>query len=277
MLFPRHLPTPTVEQALSWLGATQERDVRADPEHVLAAAGAALRLGPDHLGRGAAGRLQALRSLALLELKRFDEAREAAALATDLGPLEPQAMAVAAMACFRTADFAAAAVAAQALTAASPRDPRAWHLLGRIRLWLGPPAHADEAFAHAAALVPHRFAVPHRVSPEEFDGLAGDAVSAIPAPVAAALDNVMFRAFPLPPREEVVGGLPPDLLGLYTGPTLAARGTPLYPARVALYQLNIETGCGDAAALAAQVRRVVMHEVGHHFNMGHDELRAAGL
>lgn len=277
MLFHRHMPTPTVEQALSWLEATGEREVRADPEHVLAAADAALRLDPDSLGRSTAGRLQALRSLSLLELKRLDEAREAAELAVDLGPLETQAMAASAMACFRTAAFEEAAAAAQALTAAAPRNPRAWHLLGRIRLWLGPPEHADEAFARAAALAPRHFPVPHRVSPEEFDRLAGEAVSAIPQPVTPGLDNVMFRAFPLPPREEVARGLPPDLLGLYTGATLAARGRPTYPARIALYQLNIETVCGDAAALAAQVRRVVMHEVGHHFSMNHDDLRAAGL
>jgi predicted Zn-dependent protease with MMP-like domain len=277
MLFHNHLPTPTVEQALAWLNGVGDADVRADPAHVLAAADAALRLGPDSLGPPAAARLQALRSAALVEQKHFAEAAEAAALATELGPLEPAAQAAEAMACFRTAAFDEAAVAARALTAATPHDPRAWHLLGRIELWLRPPAEADVAFARAAALAPRAFPVPHRVSPEEFDALAADAVAEIPAQLAAALDNVMIRAFPLPPRDDVRNGLPPDLLGLYTGATVATRGIPLYPARVALYQLNIETVCGDGPTLAHQVRRVVMHEVGHHFNMDHDELRAAGL
>jgi predicted Zn-dependent protease with MMP-like domain len=51
----------------------------------------------------------------------------------------------------------------------------------------------------------------------------------------------------------------------------------MYPARIALYQLNIETVCGDSASLDRQIRRVVMHEVGHHFHMDHDELRSVGL
>lgn len=277
MLFQHHLPTPSVEQALAWLDGVRDGDVRTDPAQVLAAADAALRLGPDSLGRGAAARLQALRSSALIEQQHFAEAAEVAALAAELGPLEPAAHAARAMACFRTAAFTEAAAAAQALTAATPHDPGAWHLLGRIELWLGPPAQADAAFARAAALAPGRFPVPHRVSVEEFDALAAEAVAAIPAQLAAALDNLMIRDFPLPPRDEVARGLPPDLLGLYTGATVAARGMSLYPARVALYQLNIETVCGGATALARQVRRVVMHEVGHHFDMDHEELRAAGL
>jgi predicted Zn-dependent protease with MMP-like domain len=278
MLFQRHMPTPTVDQALGWLESVRDADIRADPAHVLAAAEAALRLGEDRLGRAAAARLQALRSSALIELKRFDEAVEASALASQLGPLEPSVHFARAMSLFRTAAFDEAAAAARTLTAATPQDPRAWHLLGRIELWRqSPPTQADHAFARAAALAPRAFVVPHRVPAEEFDAIASDAVAAIPAPIAAMLDNVMIRAFPLPPRDDVRGGLPPDLLGLYTGATIAAAGVAMYPARVALYQLNIETFCGDAAALSAQVRRVVMHEVGHHFSMDHDDLRAAGL
>lgn len=276
MLFSRRLPTPTVEQALAWLAAVRPTAVRADPEHVLDSATAALRLGPDKLGRAAAGRLHALRSSALLELKRVTEAAQEALQAEELAPLEPDVHWARAVSLFRTAQFAPAAASAQSLTAAAPGDARAWHLLGRIRLWLDPPSAADAAFLRAAQLAPRFFVVPYRVSSEEFDARAADAVTAVPPPIAAMLDNVMIRAFPLPPPDDVRGGLPPDLLGLYTGATVTAPGA-LYPARVALYQRNIETWCGDAASLAERLRRVVMHEVGHHLRMGHDELSAAGL
>jgi predicted Zn-dependent protease with MMP-like domain len=275
MIFQRRPQIRSVEEALGWLGAITRRDVSGDPQRVADGAEAALELGVDRLGRDVASKLHALRASCLMAQERYGEALQAADQAVSLSPLEISAQQAQTQAAFRAGEFETALAAAHSLTASAPRDPFSWHLRGRIELWLLPTASADESFRHAAALAPQHFATPFRVSAEDFDRRASEAYAVVPAPLLAGLDNVMVRAFTLPPRDDVRRGVPPDLLGLYTGPTVA--GMSMYPARIALYQLNIETVCGDSASLDRQLRRVVMHEVGHHFHMDHDELRSVGL
>jgi predicted Zn-dependent protease with MMP-like domain len=275
MIFQRRPQIRSVEEALGWLGAITRADVSGDPQRVADGVEAALQLGVDRLGREVAAHLHALRASCLMAQGRYTEAMQAAREAGELGPLETSAQQAQAQAAFRAGEFETALAAARALCAATPRDPFAWHLRGRIELWLLTAAEADASFQHAVLLAPQHFATPFRVTPDDFDRRASEAYTALPAPLIAGLDNVIVRAFTLPPRDDVRRGIPPDLLGLYTGPTVA--GMSMYPARIALYQLNIETVCGDSASLDRQIRRVVMHEVGHHFHMDHDELRSVGL
>ena len=70
-----------------------------------------------------------------------------------------------------------------------------------------------------------------------------------------------------------------SLLGLYRGVPLTNRSVGQMlrmPERIVLYQRNIERICRTRDEVVNQIRRTVLHEVGHHFGMGEAQLRRLG-
>ena len=72
-----------------------------------------------------------------------------------------------------------------------------------------------------------------------------------------------------------------DLLGLYQGVPLTARGswygmTPIVPDKISLYQSNIESQCATETQVIDKIYEVLIHEIGHYFGMSEEEIRAAG-
>jgi len=66
-----------------------------------------------------------------------------------------------------------------------------------------------------------------------------------------------------------------DLLGLYVGVPLSNRSifsAPPLPETIILYRQPILRTAGSGANLAAVVRDVIVHELGHHFGFSDDEL-----
>ncbi len=67
-----------------------------------------------------------------------------------------------------------------------------------------------------------------------------------------------------------------DLLGLYVGPERedflrgAAHGE--LPAKVYLYQWNLEDSVGSIEELQKEIRLTLRHELAHHFGFDDDEL-----
>jgi predicted Zn-dependent protease with MMP-like domain len=69
------------------------------------------------------------------------------------------------------------------------------------------------------------------------------------------------------------------LLGLYHGVPLTQRsawGTPLFPARITIFQASVERFARTPAEIIEQVRRTVLHEVAHHFGIPDARLRELG-
>lgn len=168
---------------------------------------------------------------------------------------------------YRTGQMRAAAQTTEQLVQASG-NAAAFHLLGRIRIWLQRP-DADEAFAHAAALDPDHYVRPYRVDPGRFERMAEAALGRIPAQFHTFLENTLIVVEPLPRLRAVRAGEDPDLLGLYEGATALETGL---PERIVLYQVNHENISGSKAELGEQIEETVRHEVGHHFGMEEDEL-----
>src|SRR3954454_23033516 len=72
---------------------------------------------------------------------------------------------------------------------------------------------------------------------------------------------------------------PRGLLGLYRGIPLPRRTTSyagVLPDRITIYRLAICAICGTEDEVVDQVRRTVVHEVGHHFGIGDERLRELG-
>jgi predicted Zn-dependent protease with MMP-like domain len=69
------------------------------------------------------------------------------------------------------------------------------------------------------------------------------------------------------------------LLGLYVGRPRTQRSVEdsgALPDVIYLFQRNIESICHSEEELIAQVRKTVLHEIGHHFGMSEEDLDALG-
>jgi predicted Zn-dependent protease with MMP-like domain len=95
---------------------------------------------------------------------------------------------------------------------------------------------------------------------DRFERAVRDALQSIPAEFQPYLEDIEF----------VIEESSPDgLLGLYEGET-ALGGD--WPQRVAIFKRSHEDEANTWEELVDEVRRTVLHEVGHHFGMDEHDL-----
>ena len=97
---------------------------------------------------------------------------------------------------------------------------------------------------------------------DRFEEAVRAAIDSIPAPFQQYLQNTQFL---------IEESSPEGLLGLYEGATAFEAGLGL-PERVTVYKREHEQSCDSWEELVDEVRRTILHEVGHHFGMEEDEL-----
>jgi predicted Zn-dependent protease with MMP-like domain len=102
--------------------------------------------------------------------------------------------------------------AAQVAAEMRPKDPEAWRLLGAVSRHVGMPAAAEDAFRRAATLAPRSHPAPYRVSRERFGELVAESRSGLSRDAARRLSGVQVKVDDLPPAEVIEGGLAPDAL-----------------------------------------------------------------
>jgi predicted Zn-dependent protease with MMP-like domain len=100
------------------------------------------------------------------------------------------------------------------------------------------------------------------VSMQQFEAAAQAAIDSIPDAFKPYLENTVFII------EESSSA---NLMGLYEGATAMAAGEGM-PERITLYKRSHERAAGSLAELIEEVRRTILHEVGHHFGMEEDDL-----
>lgn len=109
------------------------------------------------------------------------------------------------------------------------------------------------------------------VEPDRFEEMVGSALDALPEEFGRLMDNVAVVV------EHRQG--PPGLLGLYQGIPLTSRTTNysgVLPDRITIYRLAICAICNTEQEVIDQVRRTVIHEVGHYFGIDDERLRELG-
>lgn len=109
------------------------------------------------------------------------------------------------------------------------------------------------------------------VEPERFEAMVAEALDGLPEELGRLMSNVAVTVEP--------DGGPPGLLGLYQGVPLTRRTSTysgVLPDRITIYRRAICAVCHDEAEVVEQVRRTVVHEVGHHFGIGDARLRQLG-
>ena len=126
---------------------------------------------------------------------------------------------------------------------------------------------------------------------ERFEAMVEDAIDSIPDRFFDELENVVF-AVEDEPSEEPLAGADEDnsvregdeLLGLYDGTPMTERdsyyGTGELPDVITIFKGPHERCFGDGpdaeAAIAEEVRRTVIHEVGHYFGNDDETLEEMG-
>jgi predicted Zn-dependent protease with MMP-like domain len=116
-----------------------------------------------------------------------------------------------------------------------------------------------------------------------FEQLVSEAVDSLPDQVLGWLDNVaiVVGQWPTPDQQAQAGLGPGDLLfGLYVGVPKTHRGFTYgetIPDKIVIFQGPIERVCRTPAQIRRQVQQTVLHEIGHHFGMGEEDLRSAGV
>lgn len=109
------------------------------------------------------------------------------------------------------------------------------------------------------------------VDPDRFEEMVAIALDELPEELGRLMRNVAVTV------EHAPG--PPGLLGLYQGVPLTSRTTQyagVLPDRITIYRLAICAICRTEDEVREQVRRTVIHEVGHHFGIDDNRLRELG-
>ena len=109
------------------------------------------------------------------------------------------------------------------------------------------------------------------VSPARFEEMVEAALDGLPERLGRLMSNVAVMVQHEPG--------PPGLLGLYEGIPLTSRTTGyagVLPDRITIYRLAICAVCQTEYDVIDQVRRTVVHEVGHHFGISDARLTELG-
>jgi predicted Zn-dependent protease with MMP-like domain len=109
------------------------------------------------------------------------------------------------------------------------------------------------------------------VEPAAFEQMVGTALDGLPEEFKKLISNVAVLV------EHGPG--PRGLLGLYQGVPLTSRTTNyagVLPDKITIYRLAICAICDSAEQVVEQVRRTVIHEVGHYFGISDRRLTELG-
>jgi predicted Zn-dependent protease with MMP-like domain len=121
--------------------------------------------------------------------------------------------------------------------------------------------------------------MPYRVSVDEFERIAADALDSIPPPLRARLeaDNLMITIQPGASPDDRDNDIDGRVLGFYQGAVESTFSPNPYPQRIVLLQRHIENYCSSHEELVEQVTDTVLHEVAHYFGLDHDDLEGTRL
>ena len=117
---------------------------------------------------------------------------------------------------------------------------------------------------------------------ERFERLVARAIESLPEEFRERLDNIDIVVADEPTlrqlsRAERKRG--ETLLGLYEGVPLPERSHGygfVVPDMITIFHRPIEAMCQNDTEIIAEVQRVVLHEIAHHFGISDDRLRELG-
>lgn len=122
----------------------------------------------------------------------------------------------------------------------------------------------------------------YRVSKAQFGLLVEEAIAELPDEFAKFLEEVQIEVRDWPDESQMRRanlGRHALLLGLYVGRPRTVRSVEdsgALPDVIYIFQEPIQRVCNSEEELVRQVRVTVLHEIGHHFGLGEDDLERLG-
>ena len=118
------------------------------------------------------------------------------------------------------------------------------------------------------------------ISIEEFESEILGVLEDLPQKFKDKFDNISFliEEDSISPFLHDKSGGPRYTLGLYHGVPLTSVGSRSrhLPDKIIIYKKSIEAVSRNRASLNENIKRVVLHEVGHYFGLSEDRLRELG-
>jgi predicted Zn-dependent protease with MMP-like domain len=121
-----------------------------------------------------------------------------------------------------------------------------------------------------------------RIGRAEFEKLVEQAIDSLPPRFLRHMENVEVVVEEEPTDNELrSAGLEPGatLFGLYQGIPQTRRDTwygNVLPDRIIIYQRPIQVRARGRREVRKEIRITLMHEIGHYFGLGEDEISEAG-
>jgi predicted Zn-dependent protease with MMP-like domain len=121
-----------------------------------------------------------------------------------------------------------------------------------------------------------------RIPRARFRELVAQAMDEIPSEIRARVENVAVVVEDEPDDETLVDlGLDPEeetLFGFYQGTPIGERSSAYsaLPDRIVLYYLPLTDEFGDEYHLRREIRKTLVHEIGHYFGFSDKQLRRWG-
>ena len=115
---------------------------------------------------------------------------------------------------------------------------------------------------------------------EVFNQFVDEALEGVPENLSSHIENLSIVVDSFPDEDQLfsVGLHPGDtLFGLYQGvplPLRSANYSLVLPDVITIYKDVIEAECRSDLEIREQVRKTVIHELGHYFGFNDDELYA---
>jgi predicted Zn-dependent protease with MMP-like domain len=112
----------------------------------------------------------------------------------------------------------------------------------------------------------------------EFERVVAEALDSLPERFAALVENVAVVIEEEPNVDDLESVADDDddseVLGVYRGVALTERthDAPMLPDEIAIFRGPINRIASTRRDAVEQVRETVMHELGHYFGLGHDEM-----
>ncbi len=179
------------------------------------------------------------------------------------------------------------------LVASEPDDPDLVERLSLCADLLGDHVEADRLMRTAHRLDPDAFPLPVRLERNSFMTVVDHAARWLPDDFRAALDEVQVIVDDVPTAEllnlahiEELGDTPPDMLGLFYGPTdldggwsAACEGGFSHglPPTIWLFKRNLERASPDRVTLEREIAITLYHELAHKLGFDEDEVDEMGL
>jgi predicted Zn-dependent protease with MMP-like domain len=116
-----------------------------------------------------------------------------------------------------------------------------------------------------------------------FENLVDQAIESLPEEFQERLDNVdiIITDYPTSRQQKRSDRAKGEIiLGLYEGVPLTERTTNytmIMPDKISIFKKNIEAIFQDDVEIVKEIRRVVLHEIAHHFGIDDDRLDELGM